>query len=136
MHNFILKNFGYPQGISCLKSESLIYFIVAGIFSPALVRWFYFISLDRVGTSVSLKKADLPLLGAAGLCLTVAWLTMFYALSYGDAIIVTPLANLHPLFVLVLSCCFLGKLEKITGGILLGVCVVLAGVLLITTGQA
>jgi len=61
---------------------------------------------------------------------------MFYALSYGDAIIVTPLANLHPLFVLVLSCCFLGKLEKITGGILLGVCVVLAGVLLITTGQA
>jgi uncharacterized membrane protein len=235
-----------------LKSESIIYFIVAGIFSPALVRWLYFISLDRVGTSVSssimatgpaftaiiatvflnekltlqigmgivviiggiiifekdmqkdaaigrrnpkdliypllsalffsfaivarkmglnildspilgvtvgfatsmviysvvclgapklrasisLKKADLPLLGAAGLCLTVAWLTMFYALSYGDVVIVTPLANLHPLFVLVLSYCFLGKLEKITHGILLGVFAVVAGVLLITTGQA
>jgi drug/metabolite transporter (DMT)-like permease len=53
----------------------------------------------------------------------------------GDAIIVTPLANLHPLFVLALSYFFLGKIESITRGILLGACVVVAGVLLITTGQ-
>ena len=60
----------------------------------------------------------------------------FYALSIGDAIIVTPLANLHPLVVLLLSYFFLGKIEKITRGILLGACVVVVGVLLITTGQA
>jgi DME family drug/metabolite transporter len=36
-----------------LKSRAFPYFVVAGIFSPALVRWLYFISLDRIGPSVS-----------------------------------------------------------------------------------
>jgi DME family drug/metabolite transporter len=234
-----------------LKSKAFPYFVVAGIFSPALVRWLYFVSLDRIGPSVSssilatgpaftavialvllneavtlqiglgiviiiggiviferdmhngagfgnrsrkdlifpllsalffsfaivtrkmglnildsplfgvtvgfgtslviylivclvskklrasiaIKKADLPHFIAAGLSLTAAWLTMFYALALGDAVIVTPLASLHPLFVLVLSYFFLGKVEKITKGILVGACVVVAGILLITTGQ-
>ena len=235
-----------------LRSASIIYFIVAGIFSPALVRWLYFISLDRIGpsvsssilatgpaytaimaivflkekitfqislgilliiagiiiferdmnnghsiekrnrrdlvfpllaaflfsiavvarkmglnilnspifgvtvgfvtstliytvmclvskklrTSISISKKDLPYFCGAGIFLTTAWLVMFYALSIGDAIIVTPLANLHPLVVLLLSYFFLGQLEKITKGILLGTCIVVSGVLLITTGQA
>ncbi len=38
---------------SYLKSDALIYFLIAGLFSPALVRWLYFISLDRIGPSVS-----------------------------------------------------------------------------------
>jgi uncharacterized membrane protein len=234
-----------------LKSRALPYFVVAGIFSPALVRWLYFISLDRIGPSVSssvlatgpaftavialvllnekitvqiglgiliiiggiilferemhngpgydsrrskdlmfplfsalffsfavvtrkmglnildsplfgvtvgfgtslviyalvcvfskklrasisIKKQDLPYFCAAGISLTAAWLTMFYALSYGDAIIVTPLANLHPLFVLILSYVFLGKAERITRGIVVGACIVVAGVFLITNGQ-
>jgi DME family drug/metabolite transporter len=235
-----------------LKSVSIIYFIVAGIFSPALVRWLYFISLDRIGPSVSssvlatgpaftavmalvflkekitlqiglgiiiviagiviferdmnnkkeigkrnrkdlafpllaaflfsfavvtrkmglnilnspilgvtvgfatslviyagmclgskklrasisMTKKDLPYFFGSGIFLTAAWLVMFYALSIGDAIIVTPLANLHPLVVLVLSYFFLGDVEKITKGILMGVGVVAVGVLLITTGHA
>jgi uncharacterized membrane protein len=228
-----------------LTSSSTLYFVVAGIFSPALVRWLYFISLDRIGPSVSssilatgpaytavmalvflkeritlqiglgiiviiggiviferdlnnkkeiarhnrkdlafpllaallfsfavvlrkmglnildspifgvtvgfvtslafyagmclvskklrasisIAKKDLPYFCGAGIFLTAAWLIMFYALSIGDAIVVTPLANLHPLVVLVLSYFFLGKIEKITKGILLGACVVVVGVL-------
>jgi len=235
-----------------IKSEAFPYFVVAGIFSPALVRWLYFISLDRIGPSVSssilatgpaftvvialvflnetltlqisigiiaviagiviferdmnngmrlgqrnrkdllfpllsalffsfavvfrkmglnildspifgvtvgfvtslviysimcllskklresisIEKKDLPYFCGAGIFLTAAWLTLFYALSLGDAIIVTPLANLHPLVVLVLSYFFLGKVEKITKMILVGACIVVVGVLLITTGQA
>ncbi|MEJ2170602.1 MAG: EamA family transporter, partial [Desulfobacterales bacterium] len=60
---------------------------------------------------------------------------MFYALSLGDAVIVTPLSSLHPLFVLVLGYFFLDKVERITPGIVAGVCAVITGVLLITTGQ-
>jgi DME family drug/metabolite transporter len=249
---FLLISF-YTIPFSYLKSEALIYFVIAGLFSPALVRWLYFISLDRIGpsvsssvfatgpaftaiiaivllnekitlqiaigiitiiggivlferdmnkgndagsgsgnskdlifpllsalffsfavvtrkmglnildspifgvtvgfvtsmvaysivclgskklrSSISIKKQDLPILAGAGVFLTAAWLTLFYALSYGDAVIVTPLANLHPLFVLVLSYFFLGKVEKITKGIFAGACVVVAGALLITTGQ-
>jgi uncharacterized membrane protein len=248
---FLLISF-FTIPFSYLKSEALRYFVIAGIFSPALVRWLYFVSLDRIGPSVSssilatgpaftaiiaivllnekitlqiglgiiiiiggiviferdmnnaaglgnhnskdlifpllsalffsfavvtrkmglnildapifgvtvgfvtsmviysfvclvskkmrssitIKKQDLPYFLAAGISLTAAWLTMFYALSYGDAIIVTPLASLHPVFVLLLSHFFLGKVEKITKGVLVGAGVVVAGVLLITTGQA
>ena len=247
---FLLISF-FTIPFSYLKSEALLYFVIAGIFSPTLVRWLYFISLDRIGpsvsssilatgpaftaifaimllnekitlqisfgiitiiggiviferdmnneagtgnrnskdlifpllsalffsfavvtrkmglnildspifgvtvgfvtsmviyslvclgskklrSSISVKKQDLPLFLGAGIFLTTAWLTLFYALSYGEAIIVTPLASLHPLFVLVLSYFFLGEVEKITKGILVGACVVVAGVLLITTGQ-
>jgi uncharacterized membrane protein len=247
---FLLISF-FTIPFSYLKSEALLYFVIAGIFSPALVRWLYFISLDRIGpsvsssilatgpaftaiiaivllnekitlqisfgiitiiggiviferdmnneagtgnrnskdlifpllsalffsfaivtrkmglnildspifgvtvgfvtsmviyslvclgskklrSSISVKKQDLPLFLWAGIFLTAAWLTLFYALSNGKAIIVTPLASLHPLFVLVLSYFFLEKAEKITKGILVGACVVVAGVLLITTGQ-
>jgi uncharacterized membrane protein len=248
---FLLISF-FTIPFSYFKSEALLYFVIAGLFSPALVRWLYFISLDRIGpsvsssifatgpaftaiiavvllnekitlqigigimtiiggivilerdisngtgsgrrnskdlifpllsalffsfavvtrkmglnildspifgvtvgfvtsmviyilvclgsrklrSSISIKKHDLPFFGGAGIFLCAAWLTMFYSLSHGDAIIVTPLANLHPLFVLALSYFFLGKLDKITRGILLGACVVVAGVLLITTGQS
>jgi len=247
---FLLISF-FTIPFSYLKSEALLYFVIAGIFSPTLVRWLYFISLDRIGpsvsssilatgpaftaifaimllnekitlqisfgiitiiggiviferdmnneagfgnrnskdlifpllsalffsfaivtrkmglnildspifgvtvgfvtsmviyslvclgskklrSSISVKKQDLPLFLWTGIFLTAAWLTLFYALSYGEAIIVTPLASLHPLFVLVLSYFFLGQVEKITKGILVGACVVVTGVLLITTGQ-
>lgn len=246
----LISFFAVP--FSYLKSGALIYFMIAGLFSPALVRWLYFISLDRIGPSVSssilatgpaftaiiaivllnekitlqislgiltiiggiailerdmnneaeighrrrkdlifpllsalffsfavvtrklglgildspifgvtvgfvtslavysvvclgskkmrsavlIRKQDLPIFLAAGTSLTAAWLSLFYALSYGEAIIVTPLANLHPLFVVVLSYFFLGKIEKITKNILAGACVIVAGVLLITTGQS
>ena len=238
--------------VNYLNSASIIYFVVGGVFSPALVRWLYFISLDRIGPSVSssilatgpaftaimalvflkekitlqislgiiliiagivifeldlnnekgigkrsrkdlafpllaaflfsfavvarkmglnilnspilgvtvgfvtslviyagmclvskklrasisIAKKDLPYFCGAGIFLTAAWLVMFYALSMGDAIIVTPLANLHPLVVLLLSYFFFFFVEKISKGILIGTCAVVLGVLLITTGQA
>jgi DME family drug/metabolite transporter len=36
-----------------LKSKAFLFFIIAGICAPALVRWLFFISLDRLGTSIS-----------------------------------------------------------------------------------
>ena len=233
-----------------LKSTAFLLFILAGIFSPALVRWLYFISLDRIGPSVSssilstgpaftaviaaiflkekltvsvslgigliiigiiiqersintvenlkarrkkdmifpllsaiflglaivfrkmgLNMLDEPLFGvtvgfltslvfysmlclmfksmrdsislnrndfvflcAAGACLTAGWLTMFYALSYGKAIIVAPLSSLHPVFILAWSCLFFKGTEKITLKTVSGICLVLIGVLLIALG--
>lgn len=231
-----------------LKSKAFLLFILAGIFSPALVRWLYFISLDRIGPSVSSsllstgpaftailaiiflkeeltvfislgivliitgiiilernintsakvvirKKQDLifpllaalllglaivfrkmglnilnaPIFGAtvgfvtslvfysilclisksmrasisltrndilylsgAGVFLTAGWLALFYALSLGDAIIVTPLASLYPVMVVGLSYLFIKDTEKISIKTFSGVIVVLTGVLLIT----
>ena len=67
---------------------------------------------------------------AAGVFLTAGWLTLFYALSLGDAIIVAPLSNLHPVIVVVLSYLFLKDIEKITLKMIAGILVVLIGVLL------
>ena len=231
-----------------LKSKAFLLFILAGIFSPALVRWLYFISLERIGPSMSSsilstgpvftaiiaaiflkenltvgvslgilliiggiitferdissngklavrRKKDLmfavlasflvglaivirkmglnilnePLFGVtvgftaslvfyamlcllfksmraeislnrkntlylcgAGVFLTAGWLTLFYALSHGDAIIVAPLASLHPVMVMGWSYLFFKDMESITLKTVLGVIIVLIGVLLIT----
>jgi uncharacterized membrane protein len=231
-----------------LKSKAFLLFILAGIFSPALVRWLYFISLDRIGPSMSssiistgpaftaiiaavfLKekltvsvslgilliiggiitfekdinangkfavhhKRDLifallsailvglaivirkmglnilnePIFGVtvgfttslvfygmlclvfkglraaislnikntlylsgAGVSLTASWLILFYALSYGDVIIVAPLASLHPVMVLGWSYLFFKDMEKITFKTALGIIIVLIGVVLIS----
>jgi len=245
----ILVGLSLPQiQLDHLKSKAFLLFILAGIFSPALVRWLYFISLDRIGPSMSSsilstgpvftaviatvflkekatlnvalgiiliiggiitferdihidgkltvrRKQDLifallaaflvglaivirkmglnildePLFGVtvgfttslvfytimclafkgmraaislnrkntlylcgAGVFLTAGWLTLFYALSYGDAIIVAPLASLHPVMVLGWSYLFFKDMEKITFKTVLGIILVLIGVLLIT----
>jgi uncharacterized membrane protein len=39
--------------MSFFRSKAVLYFLFSGIFSPALVRWLYFVSLDRLGPSVS-----------------------------------------------------------------------------------
>jgi uncharacterized membrane protein len=244
----ILLAISLPQiQLAHLKSKAFLLFILAGIFSPGLVRWLYFISLDRIGPSMSssilstgpaftaiiatvflkekatvnivlgiiliiggiitferdisssgkfavrhkqdlifallsaifvglaivirkmgLNTLDEPIFGVtvgfttslvfygmmclafkgmraaislnlkntlylsgAGVFLTAGWLTLFYALSYGDAIIVAPLASLHPVIVLGWSYLFFKDMEKITFKTVLGVIVVLIGVLLI-----
>ena len=234
--------------LSFFRSKAVIFFLLAGILSPAMVRWLYFISLDRIGTSVSssvlatgpafasilallllkenltlpmslgifcvimgiviferdtrgnaksslrkrgdlilpifaailyafavvlrkmglnilnspifgvtvgfttslfaysaifvfskrsrlyisFKTDDLLLFAAAGISLAVAWLFLFYALSFGDVVIVAPLASLHPLVVVGLSYFFLKEIEKVTQKIVLGAIMVVLGVVLIT----
>ena len=50
----ILLVVSLPQvQLAHLKSKAFPLFVLAGIFSPALVRWLYFISLDRIGPSMS-----------------------------------------------------------------------------------
>lgn len=121
------------MGLNILDSP--IFGVTVGFVTSMVIYALVCLGSKKLRSSITITKQDLPYFLGAGISLTAAWLTMFYALAHGDAIIVTPLANLHPIFVLVLSYFFLGKVEKITRGILLGAGVVVAGVLLITAGQ-
>ena len=121
------------MGLNLLNSP--LFGVTVGFGTSLIIYLIVCLGLKKLRVSISIKKEDVPLFCAAGISLTAAWLTMFYALSYGDAIIVTPLANLHPLFVLILSYVFLGKAERITRGTVIGAFVVVAGVFLITRGQ-
>jgi uncharacterized membrane protein len=245
---WILAFMTLPKGSIAINTKADIYFIVAGIFAPALVRLFFFTSMERIGVSISssilatipafasilailflgeqltldmaagialivvgviiferdkngqqpdsrLNRKDLlipfmaalsgavaitfrkmglqennaPVLGAAlgfssamavysgilafspkqrknfnfkpgefvlfitgGLSLAIGWLCIFYALSYGDVILVAPLSGLHPLVVIILSVIFLKDVEHITAKTVLGCVSVLLGVALIT----
>ena len=122
------------KGLNVLDSP--IFGVTAGFATSSLFYSIMCLVSARLRASIAIHKKDLGYFIGTGMFLTTGWLAMFYALSYGEAIVVTPLANLHPLVVLVLSYFFLGRLEKITAGTIAGVCIVVAGVLLITTGQA
>ena len=85
----------------------------------------------RMRASIALTRNDFFYLSGAGVFLTAGWLTLFYALSHGDAIIVAPLASLHPVMVMGWSYLFFKDMERITLKTVLGVIIVLIGVLLI-----
>ena len=86
----------------------------------------------RMRAKISLSRNNTLYLCGAGVFLTAGWLTLFYALSHGDAIIVAPLASLHPVMVLAWSYLFFKDMENITLRTVFGVIAVLIGVLLIT----
>ncbi len=90
------------------------------------------LAFKGVRASISLNRKNTLFLCAAGVFLTAGWLTLFYALSYGDAIIVAPLASLHPVMVLAWSYLFFKDMEKVTFKTVLGIITVLTGVLMIT----
>jgi DME family drug/metabolite transporter len=89
-----------------------------------------FLMSKNMRHSVSMSRNDLLFLCAAGVFLTTGWLTLFYALSLGDVIIVAPLSNLQPVMVVGLSYVFLKDIEKIAPKMIAGIIVVLIGVLL------
>jgi uncharacterized membrane protein len=86
----------------------------------------------RMRAEISLNRNNALFLCAVGVFLTAGWLTLFFALSHGDAIIVAPLASLHPVMVLAWSYLFFRDMEHITLKTVGGVIIVLIGVLLIT----
>ena len=59
----------------------------------------------------------------------------FFALSIAPVVVVSPLQSTNPLFALLFSWLFLGRLEKITVKLLIGCVFVVIGVILITLGR-
>lgn len=81
------------------------------------------------------KRRAVLFLMASGVCSGVAVVTGYLALSMAPVVVVTPLLSTPPLFTLALSHFFLRKLEKITGRLVLGTILVIAGITLITLGR-
>jgi uncharacterized membrane protein len=90
------------------------------------------LAFKRLRAAISLNIKNTLYLSGAGVFLTAAWLVLFYALSHGDAIIVAPLASLHPVMVLGWSYLFFKDIEKITLKTVIGIIIVLIGVVLIS----
>ncbi len=79
-----------------------------------------------------LNKECLPFYLTAGITVSVAMVSVYYALHLGKVTVVMPISSIGPLFALTLSAIFLRDLEKVTIQIVLGAGMIIAGVLLIT----
>jgi drug/metabolite transporter (DMT)-like permease len=111
-------------GVTIGFATSLLVYLAMLLFSADMRR------------NVSIALKDLPRLVGTGVFMTAAWFCIFKALSTGDAIVVTPLASLHPLVVVGLSSVFLKEQNEVSSRIILGAVLVVAGVVLITIDQA
>jgi len=83
-------------------------------------------------TKLTVNKDCLGYFILAGLCGCLGLLSLFYALSYGDVLVVVPLIGTSPIFALFLTHVFLKKIEKITHKIIVATIVIVLGSTLIS----
>jgi len=69
---------------------------------------------------------------ASGLVSAVAFLLLFEAFARGSVAVVSAIAGLSPVFATVVAALFLADVERVTRGVVAGVVLVFAGVVLIT----
>lgn len=79
-----------------------------------------------------LNKDCLPFFAAAGIAVSLGMVTIYYALDLGKVTVVIPISSTGPLFALTLSAIFLKDVERVTLRIVMGACLIIGGVLLIT----
>lgn len=78
-------------------------------------------------------RSEATFFGLAGLAGSVAIPTLYLALQLGTVVVVTPLMNTTPLFVLLLSYLFFREEELFTTRVLAGTVGIVAGVILLST---
>ena len=71
---------------------------------------------------------------AAGVGQAAAWLLAFYAFSFEQVTIVTPLISIEPLFVVGFAFLFLKELEPVSPKLLISIALTVLGVALVTLG--
>lgn len=83
--------------------------------------------------TLMLSRAGCGWFFGAGIANTAATLSIFYALSFGDVVVVEPLVASNPVLSLILLAIFLKDLETITPRLVLGaLCTVIGTILVIT----
>jgi len=86
---------------------------------------------EKRAVEFSNKSAWLAL-GVGGIISVLAQLLLYYALDFGEVVIVSPLTSLNSFFVLILAALFLRKLERVTWKIAAGTVFIFAGAVLLT----
>ena len=84
------------------------------------------------GEGLHFTKECLPFYLGAGVSISLAMASLYYALSLGEVILVIPVTSTGPLFALTLSAIFLRDIEQVTLKITLGACLIVIGVLFVT----
>ena len=90
------------------------------------------LTIQRKTVVTHLRTAGTWWFVASGVVSACASVCLYFALLYGDAIIVIPIVSAAPLFTMFIGMVFgLEKLEKLTGHVMIGMLVTVAGVALV-----
>jgi len=88
-----------------------------------------------VKASLVENRKAVKLLLCAGLAAACGIISSFFALSMAPVVVISPLQSTTPLFTLLWSWLFLGRLERITPRLVLGSVLVVSGIVLVTIGR-
>ncbi len=75
---------------------------------------------------------DFRLFWKAGVCISLAWILAFYALSHERVSVVTPIMLTEPLFILFFSYLYLKQLERISLNLIISTILIVIGVIFVT----
>lgn len=84
---------------------------------------------------ISMNKKAICFFLLSGGCTSLAWLSLFYALSIGKVVMVAPLQNSHPLFTVLLSSLFLRKVERVSYKTFIGAILIIGGIFSLSMGD-
>jgi uncharacterized membrane protein len=105
---------------------------ILGVMTTSLTSWgIVTLFLTKEGTRrdfISINKKAMVFFLLSGCCTSLAWLSLFYALSMGKVVMVAPLQNSHPLFTVLLSFIFLRKVERVSYKTFIGAILIIAGI--------
>ncbi len=119
LRKFALDLFNAPVlGVAIAYAFSLIPFIV--------------LAFSQSNPRKTSLRTDLRLFWLAGIGQAVTWMLGFYALSYNDVSVITPLLSTEPIFVALFAFLYLRKIEKISTKLAASIILAVIGIVLVT----
>ena len=130
---------GLTLGISSIIRKYALDFYNAPVLGVAVAYTFsflpYFLMLmlsTSTRKALSLKR-DFRFFWIAGIGQALSWILSFYALSYEEVSIITPLLSIEPLFVAFFAYLYLRELERVSPKLVASIILTVFGVVLVIT---
>jgi DME family drug/metabolite transporter len=106
-------------GVSVAYTASLLPFLFVLAFSAPTRKELYL-------------KRDMRLFWVAGVGQAITWMLSFYALSFDDVSVMTPLLSIEPVFVALFAFLYLRRIERVSPRLLVSIVLTVLGVVLVT----
>jgi drug/metabolite transporter (DMT)-like permease len=129
---------GLTLGISAILRKAALDLFNAPVLGVAVAYTFSFLLYAVMLAASKPKRAelsprrDLRLFWLAGVGQAVSWILSFYALSFEQVAVITPLLSVEPLFVILLAYLYLREQEQVSFKLVSGVILTFLGVILVT----
>jgi DME family drug/metabolite transporter len=105
---------------------------VAIAYTFSLLPYFFMLILSTSTRKELSLKRDFRFFWIAGIGQALSWILSFYALSYEQVSVITPLLSIEPLFVVLFAYLYLRELERVSPKLVASIILTVFGVILVT----